>query len=81
MPMVMHAVQEEVPSPPGLPVRPIQEVLPEILETMMEEEMDMMRQRMTRLFIRMMQHDPLGNLLEILTPMVILIAIHECISL
>ena len=67
-----------VPSPPGLPVRHNPGGPPGDPGMMMEEEMDQMSRRRTRLFNQMMQQDPLESLLEILIPMVIMIDIHGC---
>ena len=77
LPMEMHAVQEEYHVHPDYQCVPIQEVLRLIPEMMMEEEMDLMSQRRTRLFTRMTQYDPLASLTEIQILMVIMIDIHE----
>ena len=76
----MHEVQEEYLLHPAYLCVRIQEVRQETLETILEEEMDMMSRRRTRLFTRMMQHAPLASLMVILTPMVLMIDIHGCIS-
>ena len=68
-----------VPSPSGLPVI-IQEVLRVTLETM-EEEVDMMSRRRTRLFILMMGQDTLENQKMIQIMMVLAVDIHGCIRL
>ena len=73
--------EEEHQAHPDYQCVPIQEVLWVTLEMMVEEETDLMSQRRTRLFTRMMQHYPLGSLLEILILMVIMSDTHECINL
>ena len=74
--MEMHEVQEEYLFHPAYQCVPTQEVLQVIL-MMTEEEMDPMNPRRTRLFIPMMQQDPLANLKEIPTLMVIIVDIHD----
>ena len=54
----MHKVQEEYLVHPAYPCVIIQELLRATPETIMEEEVDMMSRRRTRLFIRMMRHGP-----------------------
>ena len=78
--MEMHAVQEECHVHPAYQCVPIQEVLRVTPGMMMEEEMDLMSLRMTRLLILIMMGDHLGSLLEILIPMVIMNDIHGCTS-
>ena len=76
LPMEMHVVQEEYQAHPDYQCVPIQEVLRVTPEMMVEEGMDLMIRRRTRLFTRMMRHDPLESLVEILILMVTMIDIQ-----
>ena len=80
LPITMHEVQEEYLVHPAYQCVKIQEVLRVILVMIMEEEVDMMGRRRTRLFIPMMRQDHLASLMVILTLMVLMTSIHGCIS-
>ena len=69
------------PNPPGLPGVKIQEVLRVTPVMIMEEEVDVMGRKRTRLFIQMTRHDFLESLKVIRIPMVLMIDIHGCTSL
>ena len=77
--MEMHVVQEEAKVHPVYHCVIIQEVL-QVAPEMMEEEMDLMSLRMTRLLIPIRTGDHLASLMEILIPMVIMNDIHGCTS-
>ena len=68
-------------NPPGLPVRHNPGGPPGAQEMIMEEEMTRMNQGITRLFIRMMQRDPLASQMVIRIQMVLMIVLLGCTSL
>ena len=76
----MHEVQEEYLARPAYQCVLIQEVLRVTLAMIMEEEVDMMSRRRTRLFILMMEQDLLASLMVIQIRMVIMASILGCIS-
>ena len=76
----MHEVQEEYLVHPVYLCLTTQEVLRVTPEMIMEEEITQMSQGMTRLFIRMMQIDPLESQMVIRIQMVLMIGLHGCIS-
>ena len=76
----VHEVQEEYQVRPVYQCVLIQEVLRVTLAMIMVEEEDMMSRRRTRLFILMMEQDPLANLMVIRIQMVLMAGILGCIS-
>ena len=76
----VHEVQEEYQVRPVYQCVFIQEVLRVTLAMIMAEEEDMMSRRKTRLFTRMMEQDPLANLMVIQNQMVLMVGIPGCIN-